>query len=137
MKIARTLLLTLFLLCGTAAWAQDGSNCHFSTPVGVQTRCPCTGAFMIVNACQGDFGSGCADIAFWDFCGPTCAVGVASGCNPRGPKIERPLASDIDRLFANQAHTAFVTCNQDHRAFEEWLAKTNSRMTATLKRKPL
>src|SRR5215471_17256150 len=99
--------------------------------------CPCTGALMIVTACQGTSGQGCADATFFDFCGPTCAVGVSSGCNPRGPKIEQPLASDIDRLLAKQAHTAFVTCNQDNRAFEKWLAKTEFKTTATPKRKSL
>lgn len=125
MKLTPRPLLTVFLLGCTGAWAQD-SNCHFSEPVGTQTRCPCTGALMIVTTCQGDTGQGCADVAFFDFCGSTCAVGVSSGCNPRGPKIERPLTSDIDRLFVKQAHTSFVTCNQDNRPFEEWLAKANS-----------
>jgi hypothetical protein len=83
---------------------------------------------MIVNQCQGTSGTGCADIAFFDMCGPTCAVGVASGCNPRGPKTPtaKSIESDIDRLVAKQAHAAFVTCAEDNSEFEKWLARTNS-----------
>ena len=53
MKLLMKSFLAMFLLCSIGAYGQDGSNCHFSQPVGVQTRCPCTGSLLIVTECSG------------------------------------------------------------------------------------
>ena len=126
------LLLSFLMLVGVSSWAQDPSNCHFSDPVSIQTTCSCTGAKLTVIECQGTFGGqGCADLAFFNFCGPTCAIGESSGCNPRGPKLEIPilvsptLTSEIRRLSPEPLQIAAATCAGDNGAFAEWLAKTS------------
>ncbi len=137
MKLALKLFLTLTLVCSIGAWGQDGGSCHAASVAGVQTRCPCTGAPMIINECQGSFGPGCKDLGFTDFCGPTCAVEGATGCTLGGPKAFVPMSptaklldSEISRLFARQAHASFVTCAGDNNAFEMWLLRTHSPRSA-------
>jgi hypothetical protein len=120
-------MLILLLLSGISAW---GQSCSFSDLVFIPTRCPCTKAIVFVDECQGTSGGqGCSDAAGTNFCGPTCAILTATGCNPRGPKLEVPLLSrslerDIRAAFSKGPQVA--ACEYDHEAFKRWLAKTST-----------
>jgi len=128
-------VLALLLLSGISAW---GQTCSFSDLAFIPVRCPCTGAILFVDECQGTSGGqGCEDFGGTNFCGPTCAIGTATGCNPRGPKLQVPLLSkslerDIRSVSAKGPQVA--TCEYDSQAFEKWLAKTStSRHVQSLK----
>lgn len=128
-------VLTLLLLWGISAW---GQVCSFTDLVFIPVRCPCTGVIMFVNECQGvSGGQGCEDLGGTNFCGPTCAIGTATGCNPRGPKVQaallpKLLEHDISAAFPKEPQVA--TCEYDSQAFERWLAKTStSRHVQSLK----
>jgi hypothetical protein len=47
-------MLTLLLLWGISAW---GQVCNHSDLAFIPTRCPCTGAILFVDECQGTFGA--------------------------------------------------------------------------------
>jgi hypothetical protein len=120
-------MLTLLLLCGISAW---GQTCSFSDLVFIPTRCPCTGAILFVDECQGTSGGqGCQDASGTNFCGPTCVILTATGCNPRGPKMEVPLLSkslERDIRIASAKGPQLAACGYDSQAFDRWLARTST-----------
>ena len=120
-------VLTLLLLWGISAW---GQVCSHSDLAFIPTRCPCTGAILFVDDCQGTFGGqGCQDVSGTNFCGPTCAILTATGCIPGGPKMQVPLFSkslqrDIRAAFDKNPQV--TACEYDSEVFERWLAKTST-----------
>lgn len=117
-------VLTLLLLWGISAW---GQTCSFSDLVFIPVRCPCTGAILFVDECQGTSGGqGCEDFGGTNFCGPTCAIGTATGCNPRGPKLQIALLSKREIGSALAGESQLATCENNSEAFERWLAKTST-----------
>jgi hypothetical protein len=127
-------MLTLLLLGGISAW---GQVCTHASLVFISTRCSCTGATLTVGECQGTFGGqGCQDSGT-NFCGSNCAILTATGCIPRGPKLQVPLLSkslerDIRIASANGSQVA--ACEYDSQAFDRWLEKTStSRHVLSLK----
>ena len=130
-------LVAFVLLCGIGAQGQ----CAHADLAFIPTRCPCTGAIVFVDECQGTFGGqGCADAqGMTNFCGPTCAILTASGCIPGGPKLKislrsEPLARQIRSLSATARQVGEQECIYDDAAFQQWLKKTNvSRLETPLK----
>lgn len=120
-------VVTLLLLWGISAW---GQTCSFTDLVFIPVRCPCTKAITFVNECQGTSGGqGCEDLAGTNFCGPTCAILTATGCNPRGPKMQVPLLSKSlqrDIRIASAKGPQLAACEYDSQAFENWLARTST-----------
>lgn len=124
-------VLAIVLLWGMSAWGQ----CSFSDLVFIPTRCPCTGAIVFVDECQGTSGGqGCQDASGTNFCGPTCAILTSTGCIPGGPKLRIALLSEREIGSALAGKSQFATCENNSEAFERWLARTStSRHVQSLK----
>lgn len=120
-------VLTLLLFWGISAW---GQVCSHADLAFIPTRCPCTGAILFVDECQGTFGGqGCQDVSGTNFCGPTCAILTATGCIVGGPKMEIPLLSkslERDIRIASASGSQLATCEYDSQAFDRWLARTST-----------